>query len=345
MGVKTAVVGYGFAGKGFHCYLISLADGLDLYAVSTHDPERRAAAETDYGVKKYASLDSLLEDDQVQLVVLATPHDTHKDMCVKIMDAGKHCVTDKVIAMNAAEAETMIEAAERNGVLFSVFHNRRWDGDYLTVKQAAESGLLGEWFAVDSAVTMYREARGWRRDKAQCGGQLFDWGAHLIDQAVQLIDAEPETVFCDARPVIWDTTTDSYCKLAIRFTNGLLYLIEVSRGARISKPRWFIQGEKGTLCKTGLDPQEAAMLAGDIDAAEYPNEDRARIVGGFAGGQGELVIETVPGNWKAYYQNIADVLNHGAELAVKPDGVLTAMRIIDAANESIETGKAVSVAE
>lgn len=341
--VNTAVVGYGYAGKSFHSYLISLTPGLNLCAVSTRDAGRRAAAAADYGVTTYSRIEDLLKDDNVELVVIATPHDTHRELCVKAMDAGKQVVVDKAMCLTATEADAMLEARDRNNVMLSVFHNRRWDGGFLTMKKIKEMGLLGKWFAVEAAVFNYRPAGSWRAVKARVGGQLYDWGAHLVDQALLLADAEPKRVYCHARPVVWNMDVDSHCKCLIEFEDGLLYTVELSRGARIEKPRWMIQGERGTLVKPGLDPQEKCMCAGDIDAAINPPEERARATTDVHGIVSEMVLETVPGRWRNYYENIADVLIDGAELAVKPEEAAKVVRVVEAAMRSAESGEAIEL--
>ena len=341
--INTAIVGYGYAGKSFHSYLVSLTPGLKLYAVSTRDAGRRAAAESDHDVITYSRIEDLLKDDKVELVVIATPHDTHRELCVKAMDAGKHVVVDKAMCLTAQEADAMIQARDRNNVVFSVFHNRRWDGDFLTMKKVKEAGLLGEWFAVEAAVLGYGPARGWRAVKAKVGGQLYDWGAHLVDQALLIAGAEPKRVYCHARPVVWDMDADSHCKCLIEFENGLLYTIEICRGARIKKPRWLIQGQRGTLLKPGLDPQEKCMCAGNIDAAINAPEDRAQVVTDVNGILSEMVLDTVPGRWRNYYENIADVLLDGGELAVTPEQAADVVRVVEAGMKSADTGKAVDL--
>ena len=338
--VRTAVVGYGYAGRAFHSYLIGLTPGLDLVAVSTRDPQRQAAAQ-DHGEKVVGSIDELLDDASIDLVVIATPHDTHAELCIKAMDAGKHVVVDKAMCLTSDEADAMLAARDRNGVMLSVFHNRRWDGGFLTVKHVKGDGLLGEWFAVEAAIGYHGTARNWRAVKAQVGGQLYDWGAHLVDQALVLADARPIRVFCHARPVVWDMDVDSHCLCVLEFEDGLLYTIEVCRASRIPKPRWRVLGSRGSLEKTGLDPQEAFMREGRIDDATQPPEDRARVVADVDGTVTERVLETVPGRWRCYYENIADVLLRGAELAVKPEEAAEVVRVIEAAMRSAESGQAV----
>ena len=340
-GVNVGVVGYGYAGRCFHSYLVGLADGLNLYAVSSRDEERRNRAKADHGVKTFATLDEMLEDPKVELVVIGTPHDTHEELAIRAMDAGRHVVADKVMCMNAAEADRMIEASRRNSVMLSVFHNRRWDGDFLTVKHAMESGLLGEVFLIESTIFGYGQPGGWRGEKQRCGGQLYDWGAHLVDQALLLVPSEVETVFCDCQYRKWQTDTDSHLTLCIRFANSALAMIELSRLARIGKPRWYVLGEKGSLLKEGRDPQEPAMVAGNIDAAREDPATRAQVKTELDGIVTEMRLETIPGRWRSYYENISAVLNDGAELAVKPEGVRKAMAVIDAAMESAAKGVAI----
>ncbi len=341
--MNAAVVGYGFAGKCFHSYLIGLAEGLNLYAISTRDPGRRAAAAADYNVKTYPDIDELLKDDNVDLVVIATPHDTHAELVIKSMDAGKNVVVDKAMCMNTAEADAMIEASKKNNVMLSIFQNRRWDGGYLTVKKAIEDGILGDVFLIQATVLGYGPPRSWRGVKKQVGGQIYDWGAHLVDQALRLVPSRVDTVFCDTQHRKWDIDIESHFNCIIRFENGVSYGIELSNICRIRKPRWFVLGDLGTLSKPGLDPQEAAMIKGNIDASEENPENRASVITEVNGEVKEITLETIPGNWKAYYQNISDVLNKGAELAVKPEEVRENMRLIDAIVESAETGASVKM--
>ena len=343
--VNAAVVGYGYAGKHFHSYLIGLAPGIELYAISTRNAERRHAAAGDHPEAKiYSGIDELLRDDKVDLVVIATPHDTHRDLAIQAMDAGKHVIVDKVMSMNAGQAREMIEASERNGVMLSVFHNRRWDWDYLTVKKVIEDGLLGDPYLYEAAIMRYRKPGGWRAVKAQSGGILYDWPAHFVDQALQLVPAEVESVFCEIKyRDTWGIDIGNYAKLLIRFSNDVLYQIEIGNLAAVDKPRWYVAGDRGALIKYGLDPQEGPMRAGDIDAATEDPADRARVRTVARGEMEELVIDSVEGSWKSYYGNISDVLNSGAELVVKPQEVYQAMRVYDAAIASAETGQAVAL--
>jgi len=343
--VKTAVVGYGYAGKTFHCYLVGLAQGLELYAISTRLPERQQTAAADYpDAKIYGSFESLLADEQVELVILATPHDTHRDLAIQAMAAGKHVVTDKVMCMNAREAEEMIVASQEFGVMLSVFHNRRWDWDYLTVKKAIADGLLGTPYLFQVGIMSYRGPRGWRGSRKRSGGILYDWPAHFIDQALQLVPADVSSIFCEIKyRDTWDTEIGNYAKLLIRFSNDVLYQVEIGNLAAVPIPRWYVLGDQGGLIKYGLDPQEAAAREGRIETAKEDPTDRAKVVTVARGKREELILDSVQASWTSYYQNIADVLNKGVELAVKPEEALATMRVYDAAMRSAETGRVVGL--
>lgn len=343
--INVGVVGYGYAGKCFHCYLSRLADGLNLYAVSSRDPIRRAAAQKDYGVKTYASLDEMLDDNKVDLIIIATPHNTHAELSIKAMNAKKHLVTDKVMCLNTKEADDMIEASKKNNVLLSVFHNRRWDWDYLTVKKVIEEGLIGEPFLFESAIFGYGPPRGWRGKKAESGGLLYDWGAHLIDQAVQLLGSKVKSVYCQIVDKSHWKNIDigNYVKLLISCHDETLFQVEVSNLARADRPRWYILGSLGSFVKYGRDPQEAPMVQGNIDTATELLEHRPRIRTEVKDLASEFIIDSVRGSWKSYYQNISDALNKGAELAVKPEDVRKDMVLIDAAMKSAESGEVVEL--
>ncbi len=344
MVIKVGLVGYGFAGRGFHAYLIGLVPELQLVAVASRDLARRQQAEADHGVATYATLDELLARGELDLVVIATPHDTHRDLACRAMDAGKHVVTDKVMCLSTAEADAMIAARDRNGVQLSVFQNRRWDGDYLTVRRARDAGWLGTPFLFESAVLSYRPPRGWRGDARSGGGVIYDWGAHLIDQALQLVPGPVISVTCDIQYRGWGAAIGSYARLLLRVASGTLFSIEVGNLVRAETPRWRVLGERGALTKHGLDPQERAMLAGDISTATEDPAHRARVNTEFDGLATALVVEGIRGDWTAYYRNIAAALAGTEPLAVTPEEARRGLVIFDAAMASARTGETIRLA-
>jgi scyllo-inositol 2-dehydrogenase (NADP+) len=348
--IRTGIVGYGTAGRLFHTMLIGRVPELQLVAVATRSLERRAQAAQQHAVATYETVDQLLDAGDVDLVVLATPHDTHCALACRVMDAGKHCVVEKIMALDAREATSMLEASRRNGVLLSVFQNRRWDWDYLTIKQALVEGLIGSPYLFEMAQFVHRAPRGWRGDPAAGGGLLFDWGAHFIDQALQLVPDRVASVTCDIQYRGWGAQIGSYARLLIRFAGGVLYSIEIGNQARYTKPHWLVLGEKGSLVRPGHDPQERAIRAsggaiGAIDTAKEDPANRARITTEVSGFTTEMVVESVRGDWTSYYRNVADALLGRAALIVTPEQSVRAMTIVDAAMQSARTGETVRLSE
>jgi scyllo-inositol 2-dehydrogenase (NADP+) len=341
--IRVGIVGYGYAGRSMHAYLVSRVPDLKLVAVASRSPENRRRAEQDHGVATYTTLDELLDRGEVDLVVIATPHDTHASLACQAMDARRHVVVDKVMCLSGEEADTMIEASHRNGVLLSVFHNRRWDWDYLTVKKVLEEGLIGAPYLFEMALLGFRPPRGWRGDSDASGGILYDWGAHFIDQALQLVPDAVTSVTCDIQYRGWGQKIGSYGRLLLRFASGVLYSIEIGNLARFTKPHWLVLGERGSLVKSGVDPQEQALRRGNIEAAVEDPADRTRITTDVGGLTGELVIESVKSDWTNYYRNVADALSDRAELVVKPEQVRRAIAVYDAAMQSARSGETVRV--
>ena len=341
--IKVGIVGYGYAGRNFHSYLVRLADGLHLEAIASSSPEKRAQIARERGCRTVESAEQLFADPAIDLVVLATPHDTHAPLAIAALQAGKHVVTDKVMCLSVAEADAMIAASRRAGKLLSVFHNRRWDWDYSTVRQVMRDGLLGRPYLFECAVLGYGQPRGWRGDPARCGTVLHVWGAHLLGQALQLVDSPVVEVFAHVAHVRPEPAIGNYGKLVLRFEDGTTYDISCGNLARQTKPRWYILGDRGSLVREALDPQEPAMNRGDIDAAREDPSARARVRTTIADLPAEMTVETVRTSWKSYYQNIADTLHGKAELAVTPESVRRSIAVYDAAAQAMVSGHSVRV--
>jgi len=337
--IRTVVVGYGFAGRDFHCYLIGLAPGLELYGVVARSADKRERVRSEQRCRTFETLDEALDDPAVDLVVLATPNSTHADLAVRCLDAGKHVVTDKVMCLTLADCDLMLAAAKRNARLLTVFQNRRFDGDYLTVRKLMSEGRLGEVRWVEMAWQGSRAMGGWRGRADMGGGRLYDLGAHLIDQLCLIFPQEVESVYCRMRRDLPETDTESEALVVVAFEGGRTGVCDFSSMAHISKPRFYVRGTHGTFRKFGLDPQEIAMRAGDIDAAR---EDPA-LYGMLGDGATETAIPTLEGRWRNYYENIADVLRHGAEPVVTPPEMRRTISVIDAAVRSARSGQVVKV--
>ena len=337
---RAVVIGYGFAGRCFHSYLISITPALALHGVASRSAATRERIVAERRCRAYESFEEVLADPDVDLVVLATPNSTHADLAVRALKAGKHVVTDKVMCLTLKDCDRMIAAATASGRMLNVFQNRRWDGDFLTLKKAMAEGLLGDVRWLEMAWQGFGAWGGWRGQAAMGGGKLYDLGAHLLDQMTLLFPEPIETVYCRMHHDLPETDVESQAMVVVGFQGGRTAVCDVSSLAAISKPRIYACGTGGTFIKYGLDPQEAAMIAGDIDSAREDERNSARI----HNGRTEMAFPTVAGRWRCYYENIADVLARGAETAVKLPEVRRAIAVIDAAFRSAKTGRTVRAA-
>lgn len=343
--IRTVVVGCGLAGRYFHVPLILRVPRLRLHGIVSSRAEARAEA-TRLGddVRGYPTLDGALGDDAVELVVIATPHNTHADLVIQTLEAGKHCVVDKVMALSTSEADRMIAARDASGKVLSVFHNRRWDWDYLTARSVIASGQIGRPMIVESSVCRHAPPRAWRGRRDEAGTILHDWGAHLVDQALQFELGPCRRLTAWITPAPWPgVDTGGHGKIVLEFDDNALFHVETSRIAPLDKPRWWIVGTRGAFIKYGVDPQEDALRAGDIDAAVEPPENIARIRFDDEGGTTtEHDAPTVRGHWDSYYANVADHIAGEAELAVTAEHGREVVRVLEAAEQSAREQRAIN---
>lgn len=330
MAVKCAVVGYGSAHAmgAHHCNQIRNTDGLELVAVAEPVTERRQIAAEQEQVPVFKSLTELLDKSDAELVVLVTPHDTHAPLAIEALDAGRHVISEKVMCLNTAEADAMIAAARRNGRMLTVYQNRRWDKDYVTVRGVIDAGLLGEVFDIESSVGGYGRPGGWRAEKKHGGGMLYDWGAHLVDQVVQMVPAAPRCVFATMQHRVWDVDVETHASVHVAFANGCVAHIDVGNISWIRRHRWYVRGEKGALFKQTMGDESKVVVRTELK-----------------GVRSRMEIEPLQASWASFYENVAAHLLDGAELAVKPEESRTAVAVIEAAFISAETGNAVDLAE
>jgi scyllo-inositol 2-dehydrogenase (NADP+) len=335
---RAVVVGYGFAGRSFHAYLLSITPGLELHGIMARSPEAQAKIRERGDCRLYLDFEEVLADPGVDLVVLATPNEHHAPLAIAALNAGKNVVTDKPMCLDLAQCDAMIEAAHQSNRLLATFQNRRWDGDFLTARQLMEDGALGEMRWIEMAWQNFGAPGHWRGQSPELGGgRLFDLGAHLLDQMLQLFPGSVEGVYCRQDFGFPDRAVESECLVALHFEDGRTGVCDISSRCAIKKPRFTLHGERATWQKFGLDPQERAMIDGDIDAAREDPE----LFGTLSDGRTQTRIETLPGRWRSFYENIRDALRGDAPLEVTPQQTRRVMAVLDAARESSRTGQVV----
>ena len=245
MGVKAGIVGFGYMGH-FHLRK-SREMGIEVVAVYNTPSEKLEEARAE-GLTAYDDLDAFLADDRFSLVYNCTPNDVHASLTIACLDAGKHVMCEKPVTMNSAELESCISAAERNRRIFTVHQNRRWDVDYLAVKEAVDSGEIGKATTMISRVYGQRGVCfGWRADPARGGGMLYDWGIHLIDQYLCMFPGHKVvSVYARLQSILTPAVDDSF-ELQMQFDNETCAVVQVGTFSLQNLPRWFVYGDRGTM--------------------------------------------------------------------------------------------------
>jgi predicted dehydrogenase len=338
----VAVVGYGLAGEAFHAPLIAATPGLALRAVVTSDAERGARARSRYpGVSVLERADALWsrgpEAAGVDVVVLATPNRTHVPLGLAALEAGYAVVVDKPLAASVEAGERLVRSAAERGLLLTVFQNRRWDGDFLTLRRLLEEGALGEVVRFESRFERWRPTPkpGWRQrgEAGEAGGLLFDLGSHLIDQALVAFGPVREVYAeLDRRRPGAEVDDDTF--VALTHASGTRSHLWLSAVAAQSGPRMRVLGTRAGWTKHGLDVQEAALRAGRAaDGSAWGREDESMwgVLGTDAAGER---VPTEPGDYRRFYALLEAALRTGGEPPVDPRDAVAVLRLIEAARAS-----------
>jgi predicted dehydrogenase len=338
---KVALVGYGFVGKTFHAPLIVATPGLLLHTVVSSDPVKVHADLPD--VKVAPDLETALADAEIDLVVIATPDPLHAEQAHAALDAGKAVVIDKPFAVTLEAARAVADHAERAGKLLSIFHNRRWDSDFLTLKALIADGSLGEIVQYESHFDRFRPAVRDRWREKPGAGALLDLGPHLIDQALRLF-GPPQAVYADLAVQKDGGQAPDYFHLVLRYPK-LRVLLHASQMTIDSRLRMAVHGTKGSFHKQGLDEQENALKAGVIPGSEGwgvdPNPGTLTIPDGDA--TASRVVDSVPGDYLAYYAAIRDALSGHGDNPASPDQALAVMELIALAQRSAAEGREIQL--
>jgi predicted dehydrogenase len=346
--LRVGILGYGIGGRVFHAPLTHTTPGLTVAAIVTSAPERVAHARERYpDAAVLPTADELFaRSGELDLIVVSTPNRTHVPLALRAIEAGVPVVVDKPFAPTAAEAERVVRAAADAGVGLTVFQNRRWDSDFRTVRAVLDSGRLGTVFRFESRYDRWvpRPKNNWREfgDPAEAGGLLYDLGAHIVDQALQLFGPVTEVYAeLDRRRPGVEVDDDTF--VALHHANGVRSQLWASVLAATRNPRFRVLGDRGTFTKYGLDVQEpqviAGMLPGDPGWGVEPEQDAGTL------GDGEHVerVPTEVGCYERFYAAVRDALRDKGDWPVDPAGAVAVLRVIEAARTAATERRVVTL--
>ena len=334
--VRAGLIGYGYSGATFQAPLIAAVPGLRLAQVCSSKPER--VREDFPGMTVVADPALLIDSTEIDLVVVATTNTTHFSLARQALLAGKHVVVEKPFTVTVQEAAELVELAEQKKLILSVFHNRRWDNDFLTLQQVIHSGLLGPVTTFESHFDRYRPTvrQRWREQDIPGSGMLYDLGSHLIDQALALFGL-PDSVQCDMGVQRQGAIADDFFHLVMRY-GARRVILHSTMLAHDAGPRFLVHGELGSFTKFGLDPQESQLLRGVRPGSPEWGVEAPEHHATLAFTKGELTVKgalaSLPGRYQAYYEGMVEAILRGAPAPVSGRDALAVIRIIQMALRS-----------
>jgi predicted dehydrogenase len=341
--LRTGIIGYGLAGRVFHAPLVAATPALTVAAIVTRDPTRAAEAAADHPGAEILADPAQLWALDLDLAVVATPNDVHVPLALDSIDAGVSVVVDKPFAVSADDGRRVVARAEAAGVALSVFQNRRWDGDFLTLRRLLAGGRLGSVHRFESRYERWRPTRRegtWREgpDPAQGGGLLADLGSHVIDQALVLW-GPAASVYAELDRRRPGSEVDDDVFVALTHRSGVRS--HLWAGALVAQlgPRFRVLGDRAGYTKYGLDVQEAQLREGLRPS--YPGWGEERVDGILGTAEETETVPTLPGAYEEFYGEMAEAVAGDGPVPVDPAGVVHALEVIDAARRSVAEGTVV----
>lgn len=341
--ISMAIVGFGGMGD-WHRELVEGIEHLRVKGIYDIRKERMEYGES-LGLVLYKNLEEVLKDDEIQLVLCATPNDVHKEIVIQALRAGKHVVCEKPAAIHASDFEEMVRT-QGDSRLF-VHQNRRWDEDYLTVKKILSDNLLGTVFKIESRVHGSRGIPGdWRGIKEHGGGMVLDWGVHILDQALQMVEGKVSRVYAGFTHVTNELVDDGFT-VRLFFEQGLVFTLEVGTSNFISLPRWYVLGQDGTAVIRDWDLTGEVVRITNWDKNDaVPIKTAAGLTKTMAPRTEDTIqteaLPVVHSDIRDYYHNVLDTINGRSEPVVKNEEVLRVLRLMERIFESAKTNQVVT---
>lgn len=340
--ITTALLSYGMSGLVFHAPLLTANKNFKLHTiVQRGDPTARSRWPEVVIAKR---VEEVIDHADIELVIVNTPNSTHAEFAKRCLLAGKHVVVEKPFTITTSEADELISVAQRTGKILTVFQNRRWDGDFLTVSKVLQSGKLGRLAELEVHYDRFRnyiEANTWKERKESGTGILYNLGSHMLDQVVQLVGMPLEV---DARIGIQREggAVDDFYDIRLRYEH-FLAIVKSSYLVKEQGPRYILHGSEGSFIKYGIDPQEQDLKDGKLPTEALWGIDPESQWGKLNTTQGESRIETERGNYPAFYQNVYEAIREGKDLLVNPREARDVIYLIEKCYESNQLRRAISI--
>jgi len=344
--IITALLSYGMSGEVFHAPLITTHSGFQLKYVG--ERTTRKVNQRFPFVQSVKNYKDILSDGSVELVIVNTPNETHFEFVKEALLANKHVIVEKPFTVTSDEADQLIALAEEKNKILTVFQNRRWDGDFLTIQQVVKDKLVGKPVEFEAHYDRFRnyiEANTWKEEAKPGTGIVYNLGSHMIDQAITLwgLPDEVDARIGTQRP---GGKVDDYYDIRMTYPD-LLVILKSSYLVREQGPRYVLHGTEGSFVKYGIDPQEQALKEGKAPGSNgWGKEEKkwwGKVNTSLNGEHVEKQIETLPGNYSAFYQNVYDAIRESKPLAVLPEEASAVIRIIELCYESNQFRKAIKV--
>ncbi|WP_099466943.1 Gfo/Idh/MocA family protein [Konateibacter massiliensis] len=349
MKIKFGILGYGFMGH-IHADMIRELEGAEVTAICDNDPDKLKDALT--GIKQYDNMDSLFADENVNTVLISVSNHVHKEAVIKAAKAGKHILCEKPAAMSVKEYDEMLAVVKECGVKFTVHQQRRWDKDFRISKEVYDKKMVGDMYTVQAKLYGFNgNMHDWHVYPEFGGGMLYDWGVHLIDQMLWMVDSKIKTVYADMRNVI-NQNVDDYFKIILRFENNVTAEIELGTYFLTNKDKWFekhwfIGGNKGSMFVDGFEPEGQIVRTSKL-LENVPGKTTMTAAGPTRSfgppPEGRIVVEELPkveAEHKMFFDNFIKAMNGEEEFIVMPEEVRRVLCLMEAVRESAKTCRTV----
>jgi len=347
---NLGIIGYGGMAE-YHFKSLKEYERINIKGIFDINPERCEFARKQ-GLRAYGSKEELFSDPDIDIILVATTNEVHKELLIEAMRAGKHVISEKPVTLSSIELEEVIAASIKYKKVFTIDQNRRTNKDFVLMKRSVEEGLLGDVYAIESRVEGSRGMpTGWRTIKRLGGGMMVDWGVHLIDQMMYMIDQKVTNVFCKMYNIEYSDVEDNF-RLTLTFESGLTAHIEVSTNNYITHPRWYVLGKKGTLQIDNWDCDGKIVRCIDkesvwVDEIVYTKAGPTKTMAPRNANSTEEIILSEPmdvvDNLTVVYDGLIDAIEGKAPLKITPKQAMRVIKVMEAAFISSETSSAVHV--